>query len=86
MEKIHTHNGLNYTVEPSLMPWEVWDVVFWDAAGSMQVTYVASTNADTLQEAYDYGWHIADNLATAIQHQLQSDLETICNAAHDFDD
>lgn len=38
---VHHAHGLNFVVEPSMLSRYQTDVVFWDAEGSIQHTYVA---------------------------------------------
>lgn len=67
--EIHTLNGLHFIVEESIINARTYDIIFWEAAGSIQHAYIASTN-EPLPRALEYAYSLAQNLAQTIHDDI----------------
>ncbi|MGP5242271.1 hypothetical protein ACTXMG_05195 [Corynebacterium flavescens] len=79
LPEIHTHKGLHYIIEKSIIQDKTFDVIYWEAGESLQHNYVASVNASPVG-ALDYARSTAIELAPIILEEIHHQRVACLNA------
>lgn len=81
--EIHSGFGLNWTIEPSLLPWATHDVVYWLEGGSIQHQHIATVPAGTTTPPTDYAHYLAERLHEYVVRDLERQRDEVIEAAYD---